>query len=126
MGDARGIEGHAWSLIYIDTMEYNPPINTDSDEDISMPDDMPDEYYQGIRKQGKIRRIVVDIQACIGAMSCSVVAPLVFQMDEEDIAYIPEGHEASDEETILLGAQSCPVLAIHLYDKDGKKIFPEE
>jgi len=107
-------------------MKYNPPINTDSDADIAMPDSMPDEYYQGIRKERKIRRIVVDKQACIGAMSCTVVAPLAFQMDEEDIAYIPEGHQLADEETLLLGAQSCPVLAIHLYDKDGKKIFPEE
>jgi len=54
-------------------MEYDPPINNDSDEDIAMPDDMPDEYYQGIRKEGRIRRIVVDKQACIGAMSCTVV-----------------------------------------------------
>lgn len=106
-------------------MNYDPPINNDSDEGLAMPADMPDEYYQGIRKEGKIRRVVVDKQGCIGARSCSVVAPLAFQMDDEDIAYIPEGHEETDEETLMLGAQSCPVLAIHLYDKDGNKVFPE-
>lgn len=106
-------------------MEYDPPINNDSDDGLVMPDDMPDEFYQGIRKDGKIRRVVVDKQGCIGARSCSVVAPLAFQMDDEDIAYVPEGHEQVDEDMLMLGAQSCPVLAIHLYDKDGKKVFPE-
>jgi len=106
-------------------MNYDPPNNSDSDERVPVPTDMPDEYYQGIRKTGNIRRVVVDKQGCIGARSCAVVAPLAFQLDEDDIAYVPEGHEETDEETLMLGAQSCPVLAIHLYDKDGKKIFPE-
>lgn len=107
-------------------MDYDPPINNDSDEGLVTPDDMPDEYYQGIRKEGEIRRVVVDKQACIGARSCVLVAPASFQMDDEDIAYVPDNHEvATDEETLKMAAQSCPVLAIHLYDKDGKKIFPE-
>jgi ferredoxin len=106
-------------------MHYNPPNNTDSDEGLPIPDDMPEDYYQGIRKEGNIRRVVVDKQGCIGARSCAIVAPLAFQMDENDIAYVPEGHEETDEETLLLAAQSCPVLAIHLYNKEGKKIFPE-
>ncbi len=106
-------------------MQYDLPNNQDFDEGLAMPSNMPDEYYQGIRKEGNIRRVVVDKQGCIGARSCSVVAPLAFQMDDEDIAYVPEGHEETDEETLMLGAQSCPVLAIHLYDKDGKKVFPE-
>ena len=106
-------------------MHYDPPNNTDSDEGVPIPDDMPEEYYQGIRKEGNIRRVVVDKQGCIGARSCAIVAPLSFQMDENDIAYVPEGHEETDEETLLLAAQSCPVLAIHLYNKDAKKVFPE-
>lgn len=106
-------------------MEYDPPHNQDSDTDLEIPEDMPEEYYQGIRKTGNVRRIVVDKHGCIGARSCMVVAPLAFQMDKNDIAYVPEGHGEVDEETLFLAAQSCPVLAIHLYDKDGKKIFPE-
>jgi ferredoxin len=45
-------------------------------------------------------------------------------MDGQNLAYVvdPDGQ---DEETLLMSAQSCPVLAIHLYDKDGKKVFPE-
>ncbi|MBI2436655.1 MAG: ferredoxin [Candidatus Magasanikbacteria bacterium] len=77
-----------------------------------------------IRKGGKIRRIVVDKQACIGARSCVVVAPGVFQMDDDNIAYVTDP-DGEDEDTVLLAAQSCPVLAIYLYDEDGVQIFPE-
>ena len=74
----------------------------------------------------KIHKIVVDRPACIGARSCALVAPGAFRMDDEDLAYVPadqSGYE--DDETVKLAAQSCPVLAIHLYDRAGKKIFPE-
>ncbi len=88
-------------------------------------EDQPDPKNDANRKTGQIRRIVIDRSACIGARSCVLVAPNTFAMDEENIAIItdPDGH---DDETLKLAAQSCPVLAIHLYGEDGKKIFPEE
>ncbi len=92
--------------------------------DVVIPEDLPEDLSQGIRKGGKIRRIVVDRQGCIGARSCVVVAPGVFQMDDENLAYVVDP-DSEDEDTILLGAQSCPTLAIHLYDEHGAKIFPE-
>ncbi|OGH82585.1 MAG: hypothetical protein A3G08_03950 [Candidatus Magasanikbacteria bacterium RIFCSPLOWO2_12_FULL_47_9b] len=73
-----------------------------------------------------MRRIVVDRQGCIGARSCVVVAEKVFQMDDKNLAYVLDDVETTDEETIHLAAEACPVLAIHLYDKDGNKIFPKE
>ncbi|OGH77328.1 MAG: hypothetical protein A3C10_04265 [Candidatus Magasanikbacteria bacterium RIFCSPHIGHO2_02_FULL_48_18] len=73
-----------------------------------------------------MRRIVVDRQGCIGARSCVVVAEKVFQMDDKNLAYVLDDVESTDEETIHLAAEACPVLAIHLYDKDGNKIFPKE
>lgn len=90
-----------------------------------LPDNLPEEISQKIRAGGKIRRIVVDRQGCIGARSCVVVAPGVFQMDDENLAYVTDP-DSTDEDTILMAAQSCPVLAIRLYDEDGKQIFPEE
>ncbi len=94
-------------------------------DDVKVPEDLPENNSQAVRKIGKIRRIVIDRAACIGARSCVVVAPNAFQMDDQNLAYMvdPDGH---DEETIKLAAQSCPVLAILLYDENGKKIFPEE
>ena len=93
-------------------------------EDIVIPSDLPENISQGIRKQGKIRRIVVDRTACIGARSCVLVSEKTFEMDDQNLAIVKDP-DLEDEETIMLAAQSCPVLAIYLYDKDGKKLFPE-
>lgn len=93
--------------------------------EVTLPDDLPEDISEKIRKGGKIRRIVVDRQGCIGAQSCVVVAPGVFQMDDENLAYVVDP-DSEDEDTILMAAQSCPTLAVILYDEDGNKIFPEE
>lgn len=77
------------------------------------------------RTTGKIRKIVVDRIKCIGARSCVAVAPGTFQMDGENLAYIVDPN-SEDDDTVLMAAQSCPVLAILLYDENGKQIFPEE
>lgn len=94
-------------------------------DEIKLPADLPEQISQKIRNGGKIRRIVVDRAKCIGANSCVAVAPGVFQLDEENLAYVVDP-DSTDEDTILLAAQSCPVLAILLYDENGTKIFPEE
>lgn len=94
-------------------------------EEIKLPADLPEQISQKIRNGGKIRRIVVDRAKCIGANSCVAVAPGVFQLDEENIAYVVDP-DSTDEDTIMLAAQSCPVLAILLYDENGKRLFPEE
>jgi len=72
----------------------------------------------------KISRIEVDRDLCIGAAPCVTVAPGVFQLDEENKAYVvdPKG---ADDETILLAAQSCPVQAIKIFDEDGNQVYPE-
>ncbi len=71
----------------------------------------------------KISRVEVDRDICIGAAPCVTVAPGVFQLDEENKAYIIDQNGA-DAETILLAAQSCPVQAIFVYDEEGKQIYP--
>jgi ferredoxin len=95
-------------------------------EEIKEPENLPEELSQGTRKEGKIRRVVVDREACIGARSCVVVAEAAFQMDDENLAYVTDTMDEVDEETLRLAAEACPVFAIHLFDKEGKKLFPEE
>lgn len=75
------------------------------------------------KKPLKIGKITVDRDLCIGAAPCVTVAPGVFQMDDENKAYVinPEG---ADAETILLAAQACPVMAIIIEDEDGNQIYP--
>jgi len=76
-----------------------------------------------VKKVLKISKVEVDRDICIGAAPCVTVAPGVFQLDEENKAYIVDQNGA-DAETILLAAQSCPVQAIFVYDEDGKQIYP--
>lgn len=89
-----------------------------------LPPNLPEDISQKIRAGGKIRRIVVDRKLCIGANSCVAVAPGVFQLDDQNLAYVVDP-ESADDDTILMSAQSCPVLAVLLFDEEGKKIFPE-
>ncbi len=90
-----------------------------------LPDNLPEDISMKIKNGGDIRRIVVDREGCIGAQSCVVVAPGVFQMDDENLAYVTDP-DSTDDDMIMLAAQSCPVLAVYLYDENGKQIFPEE
>ena len=72
--------------------------------------------------------IEYDKNKCIGAASCAAIAPLTFFMDDENKAMIfDETNEFDDDETILAGAQSCPVFAIKIIDKiTGEVVFPIE
>lgn len=69
-------------------------------------------------------KIRVDRNLCIGAASCVVIAPKVFQLDNEAKAEVldPKG---ADEDTILDAAKSCPVMAIIIEDDSGNQIWPE-
>lgn len=72
--------------------------------------------------------IEYDKTKCIGAASCAAIAPLTFFMDEENKAQIiKDSVDFDEDEVILASAQSCPVLAIKIIEKDsGKIIFPIE
>lgn len=81
-------------------------------------------YKLFMPKPLKISRVEVDREVCIGAAPCVTVAPGVFQLDDENKAYVVDQNGA-DAETILLAAQSCPVQAIKVFDEDGNQIYPE-
>lgn len=89
---------------------------------------------------GKIKYLMVDRDLCIGAASCIVIYPEVFALDDENKAVILQKGDvrtsektdvdllevsAVDDDTLLLAAQSCPTLAIFLYDEQGTQVFPE-
>ena len=60
--------------------------------------------------------------SCIGAATCTVYAMKTFDLDNESLAVIKEG-EWDSLEKIVAAAESCPVLAIEVY-QDGEKIYP--
>ncbi len=83
--------------------------------------------------------VKVDPDLCIGAASCVTIAPETFQLNDENKAYVLDhGTEPTERtyervmdvtddemENIILGAQSCPTLAIFIYDESGKQLFPD-
>lgn len=75
-----------------------------------------------MKKNGIEIRVIRE--KCIGAATCVVYAPSTFDLDDDNIAIIKAG-EWDKLEKIIAAAQSCPVLAIEVYDK-GKKIYPDK
>lgn len=76
-----------------------------------------------IEKQGNLEVRVIR-NTCIGAATCVVYAPSTFAMDENNIAIINSG-EWDKLEKVIAAAQSCPVIAIEVY-QNGEKIWPLE
>lgn len=80
--------------------------------------------------------IKVDPDLCIGAAACVAVAPDTFKLNEDNKAVVldhgADGTEyertievTDDElETIILSAESCPTLAVFIFDEAGKQLFP--
>lgn len=74
--------------------------------------------------QIKISKVVILRDVCIGAAPCTVIAPDAFELDDEGKAVLKAGWKNAESKTVLEAAQSCPVNAIEVYDKAGKKIHP--
>lgn len=72
----------------------------------------------------KISRIEIDRELCIGAESCAIISPDVFEMDDENIAVVKEGADFADYENIMEAAHSCPVAAVLVFDENGNQIYP--
>lgn len=68
-------------------------------------------------------RVEVKRDICIGAATCSAIAPDVFELDDELKAVVKTGHNTPDD-VILEAARSCPTLAIYIYDDAGQQVFP--
>lgn len=83
-------------------------------------------------------RIVVDPDLCIGAASCVTVAPDTFVINLENKAEVLDHSQAPDgptyertievteaeKENIITAAQSCPTLAISIFDEEGNQLYP--
>jgi ferredoxin len=88
---------------------------------------------------GKIKKITVDRNLCIGVATCMISAGKVFEFDGENKAVVnmKDGSKTSgpvdrgnitdteiSDETLIKAAQSCPTKAIILHDEEGKQIYP--
>lgn len=83
--------------------------------------------------------VKVDPDLCIGAASCVTVSPATFRMNDENKALVLDHGEEpngptyereievteAEKDEIILAAQSCPTLAIFVYDEAGTQLYPE-
>ncbi|OGK18277.1 hypothetical protein A3G67_03210 [Candidatus Roizmanbacteria bacterium RIFCSPLOWO2_12_FULL_40_12] len=82
---------------------------------------MTDPNIQTVKKDDIEIKIIRD--KCISAATCVVYAPSTFDLDKENIAII-KGGNWDRLEKIIAAAQSCPTIAIEVYQK-GKRIYPK-
>ncbi len=75
-----------------------------------------------IVKKGDIEIRIIR-EKCIGAATCIVYAPSTFDLDPTNIAIVKTG-EWDRLEKVIAAAQSCPTVAIEVFQK-GKKIYPK-
>lgn len=83
--------------------------------------------------------IKVDPDLCIGAASCVTIDPATFVLNEENKAEVLDHGQADggaryervvemnedEKERLILAAQSCPTLAIYIFDESGEQLYPE-
>lgn len=81
------------------------------------------EYLRN-KEGSNIGKIVVDRDLCIGATSCIVITPETYELDNESKAVVIDPN-AVDDDTLITSAESCPVKAILLFDKQGNQIYPK-
>lgn len=68
-------------------------------------------------------KVTIDKDLCIGAATCTIIADKTFKLNDEQKAVIVDIN-AENLETVIQAAQSCPVDAITVEDKNGKVLWP--
>lgn len=81
-----------------------------------------DDISEAVRKDGV--QITVDLNLCIAAGPCGIVAPKAFLIRDSDGKAIVGDPDGDTLENVIAAAQSCPIKAIILKDKNGKQLFP--
>ena len=77
-------------------------------------------------------KIVHEIKECIGCGACAAIAPDFWELDDENKARLKGGkasnsaseREIEDKDLLVNkdAAEACPVNAIKVFDKAGKKV----
>ncbi len=68
-------------------------------------------------------KVRVDRELCSGVSNCVVIAPTVFELDEENKAIVLEPGSV-EEKTLWEAAESCPTHAIIKEDDEGNQLYP--
>ena len=68
--------------------------------------------------------VKIDRLICVGFETCVEVAPDLFQMDEEGIAFFTSDTNDVDKERVLEACKECPVDALVVLDASGNQLHP--
>lgn len=68
--------------------------------------------------------IRIDRHLCVGFGDCVERAYRAFELDEEQIAVLRDGAEATSREDLIAACEVCPVDALTVLDADGRQIVP--
>lgn len=80
--------------------------------------------YPRTAEGSNIKKIVVDRDLCIAAVSCIAVASEVWELDDEN-KVVAKDANAVDDATLIASAEACPTKAIFLYDGEGTQVYPK-
>jgi ferredoxin len=69
-------------------------------------------------------RAEVDHSECVSSGACVLEAPEAFAFQEgtEALAVVLPGASELADERLIEVAELCPMMAIHLYDADGREV----
>jgi ferredoxin len=68
-------------------------------------------------EEGPVSRVVVDRERCVGSGSCELLAPAVFEVDDDGVLALLRPEPADDELAEVRDAvQACPTRALTLAD----------
>ena len=68
-------------------------------------------------------QVRVDRDLCAGLGNCVVIAPTVFELDDDNKAVVLDP-SSIDEDTLLEAAESCTLNAIIIEDDAGIQLYP--
>lgn len=84
-------------------------------------------------------KIVIDREACQSIASCVTTSPEIYALDNDAKAVVANAKgqnenpnrveyildtDANTVQKAVLGAETCPYLAIEVFDENGRKLFP--
>jgi ferredoxin len=68
--------------------------------------------------------IKIEKMTCIASENCIMVAPELFELDDERICSFKEKTEDILQEVVVEACCVCPVNALYVYKDDGKQLVP--
>ena len=68
--------------------------------------------------------VKIDRTLCVGFGDCIDVAPEIFEFDDEGIAVFLTDAQDAEQERLTEACESCPVDALELLDRDGRRLVP--